>query len=586
MSQTRREIVFNARDNGVSSMMSKLRQSANEMGRDLVREALANSSNAQDAIKYYEQQIRLIEKKNKLQQQGSRMGLDNRYQSALNQPGANKSQITQKYKEQLVQLQKGGREDQIQVDLLRELIETVKLTSGQEIKSDGKNSMRESSGIERALLGGAGGEFLELSDKLSSEKSGGRNKTSSGVGVGERVANAASGLRNMAGSGDAMGMAGSAAGMLGKANPWVMAAMAIVGLGTMGHAARAKREMPAREFAGLSGMSISSIIDKQIGTSDMGEYGAIDLNVSRNDFLSKHVPSAIRSAGTSRFAGQRAMRHLEIEKGMALGEGTAGQIERLTRVLEGSTTAQTTAAKVYSSMYGTGALGQGNQDMARMQDIMQGFLQFQDSQFMRAGVTDSTTTFGMMRKLQQMGGRFSRDDYAMDTIGRLNTGLSQAGTAEAQAIKFDVLRRANPNKSFFELQMEMEKGVNSKGYMSGIFDFVKGTGGNLNSQSIMMDQLTGGSMRKSDIWDLLSGNKSLDDINKEQQLRDPNFKGKALNASSEAQMQVDFMKEAVDDAMNKMGEWVGEVIESVKGIGTKIDTAVKKIENIDFNPFD
>jgi hypothetical protein len=571
MSQTRKEIVFSARDNGVASTMSRIKQSANELGRELVREAVANTSSAQDAVKHYEQQIRLIEKKNRLEQQAGRMRLEQNRDDQLGQKGANRSQIQNSYKEQSSSLAKGGREDQVQVDLLRELIETVKLTSHQEIRSDNKNSLRSSGGTEMRALGDAGSKFTSLSDTLHSERAGGSVGGQSQNQLGQNVARVATSMRNMANINDVAGGANAAGSMMAKANPWVAAAAAVVGAGTLLHAARGKKEMSAGQMAGLSGMNSGSIIDAGYGGTSLGGYGPNDLNISREEFLSNNIPAAMRSAGTSVGAGQRGLRHAEIEKGMALSSGTAGSIEKLTRVLEGSSTAQITAAKVYSSMYGTGALGQGNQDMSRMQDIMSGFVGFQESQFMGSGVTDGSTTLGLMRKLQQMGGSFTRDDYAIDTVSRLNSGLSQGGSPEANAMKFDVLRKLNPNKSFFELQMEMEKGVNSKGYLSGVFDFVKSTGGDDNAQSILLDELTGGGMRKTDIWDMVTGNKSIDEINREQQLQDPNFQAKALSASSQAQSQADFAKETIDDVLVEGGKWVSELVESLGNISKKLD---------------
>jgi hypothetical protein len=176
-----------------------------------------------------------------------------------------------------------------------------------------------------------------------------------------------------------------------------------------------------------------------------------------------------------------------------------------------------------------------------------------------------------MRSLQNLGGNFQRDDYAFDTIDRLNSGLSQGGSPEANAIKFDILRRQNPNKSFFELKMEMEKGVNSKGYLSGMFDYVKNRGGDVDRQSILFDQLTGGAMREKDILDLISGKTSLDQINTEGDARDPSIQQRAASASSGAQAELLNFTESFKDVMEPVGEGIEELIKLVGEMNRKID---------------
>lgn len=557
--QSRREIVFSARDNGVSDLMSRLRQSANETGRELLREATVNTQSAQDAVKYYEQQVKLLEQKTKLEARSARLSLDNRYQALQGRDGVDQSQLTSDYRSQVSQLQQSTREDALQIELLRELIETVKATSTQEIKAEDKNSLRESSSVERALLASAGGEFTDLSDRLTQEGSGGDASAQRGRGS---MSDPGGLIRRVASSNDSVGAVNA---VLEQANdfPFVGVLTAVIGASVAALHIRAQREQAAGVMAALSGMSVDSILSQGIGGTEFGGYGAGTLGISREQFLTNNIPSSIRALGTSRNAGQNALGALEIERGMAVDGGTIATLQRLTRVMDGVSDTQMLATRVYSSMYGTGALGQNNTDMARMQDIMQGFASFQESQFMRAGVTGATGTLGTMRMLQGLGGNFGRDDYAFDAINRLNSGLIQGGSPEANAIKFDVLRRANPNKSFFELQMEMEKGINSKGYLSGMFDYVKSTGGDLNSQSLLFDQLTGGSMKKQDINDILSGRKSLSDIDSQVAQQSVDYRSMAINASSGAQTELLNFGEQFKDVMSPIGQGVEELIKLV-----------------------
>lgn len=554
--QSRREIVFSARDNGVADMMSRLSQSANQLGRELVREAMENSSSAQEAVKYYEQQVRLIEKKTKLEQRSQRASAQSRFDRLSQQEGVDQDRLKKEFKQKLSEIQQGSREDQIQVDLLRELIETVKTTSQQEIKTDNQNSTREEDSMDRARLQDAGGEFVDLSDNLSTQQS----QTPAKRNVGVRVSSA---MRNVATQQDSVGAVNSVLEQANDIEMFGTGAGILTGIiGTMVAALniRAKREQSAGTLSALKQTDVDDVLDSEFGQTEFGGYGPGDLGISREQFLSQTAPSTARALGTSQGLQTRAMAGVEIEKAMATDQGTVQSIQQLTRIMTDVASAQELTTKIYSSVYGTGALGQDNQDFARMQDILQGVASFQQGQFMRAGSTDTSGTLSLLRGLQNLGGNFNRDDYTFDTIQRVNSGLSQGGSPEANAIKFDVLRRNNPKKSFFELQAEMEKGIGSENYLSGTLDYVKSTGGNINSQALLFDQLTQGQMRKDDILKILSGDMTLDQIQNKQF----DYRGQALKSTSPAQTQLLNFTEQFKDAMSPVGEGVETLIVKVE----------------------
>jgi len=575
MSSTRKEIVFSARDNGVADLMSKLRQSANELGDELIREAQQNSQNARESVQYIEQQIKLLEQRNKLEAKQRRAAIDRRYQSLSQVEGADQSALKQQYRQQVSELRQSSKEDQIQIDLLRELIETVKRTSQQEIKSDTSNSIREQAMLDRAMLADAGEGYIGLADSLSQEND--EQSAGSGSGGGGKggrrspfYVRAAQSARRFTNSSDGVTAINQE---LEQANdfPFLGAITAIIGASVGALAIRANRENSATSLAALSGMSVDDIIDGGIGRTGYGDYGPRRLGVSREDFLSQSMPAIIRARGRSAGGYDATMNALELEKSTGTSQSTITTLEKLTRVLARTSDSQQLTTRVFSSLYRTGVFGKDGSDMARMDAVMSGFANFQTSLLMSSGATSTTGTMGLMRHLYGMGGNFNSDDYTFDTMRRLNSGLTSAGSPEAQAIKFDVLRRKNPNKSYFELQMEMEKGVASKGYLSGLFDFVKGSGGDLNSQALLFDSLTGGSMRKKDIWALLSGSKSLDDIDLGAKTHELDYKGRALRSSSGAQAELLNFAEKFKDLISPIGEDVEKIVHKLDQLIGKLD---------------
>jgi len=74
--QRRVEAVFSARDAGLTSTMNGIRDGANQMARELLDQANSTSANARQAIQSYEDEIRAIERRNKMVSQSARLEID------------------------------------------------------------------------------------------------------------------------------------------------------------------------------------------------------------------------------------------------------------------------------------------------------------------------------------------------------------------------------------------------------------------------------------------------------------------------------------------------------------------------------
>ena len=556
----RREIVFSARDNGVTSFMDKMKRSSIDVGRGILQDSMEQSKSAKEAIQSYERQISLIEKRNRIERDASKLeaeqARDRQMSSARSE--RDRDEIKSSYQSTIKGINEASREDKIQVDLLRELIQTVKSTSEQEIRAGSDDSKRDSDELRSYLDGEDDSEFRSVADQLREEKEL-REKGPESKGSKNYVAGAAS----VAQSGEGTTAVQKTLDAIGK-GPILGTIAGVLAIAVAGLTVRAQRERSAEKLAGISGISNRSIVDSEIGATDFFDgYGPNTLGVSREDFLSKVLPSTIRAGGTLDRSARRAMENLELEKALGLNEGTADSMTRLGRA-SGDLSSQRMMNHIYSSLYGTGAFGKDNQDMSRMQDIVDGLTNFGESEFSRAGVQSGMGTLQTRRGLEMLGGRFKRDDYAMQTIQGINSGISAEGTPEARAMKFDVLRQLNPDKNFFELQTEMDQGINSEGYLQGILDLVRGTGGDENAQSILLDSLTGGQMRKKDITSIIRGDMQLEDYDSESNRI--NYKDRATNSVSKANEQLLNFTEQFKDVMSVVGGGVESAISLLQGI--------------------
>jgi hypothetical protein len=110
------------------SGVNKLRQSTNELAKDMIRSSRQYSTSAKEVLKDLEDQIRAIEKRNKLEAESARMNLQMKRDAGSITPDQYSTQI------------RGAagmyREDKMQTQLLRELIDTIKSTAKEEIREN------------------------------------------------------------------------------------------------------------------------------------------------------------------------------------------------------------------------------------------------------------------------------------------------------------------------------------------------------------------------------------------------------------------------------------------------------------------
>lgn len=560
------EIVFSARDNGVDSLMSRLRSSATELSRGMASEAISNTSNAKDAVRHYEDQIKLIERRNRLESQAAKISLERQRDKGLESAGDNKDkqrEVKDDYQKNLKSIQTGSKEDQLQVELLRELIDEVRNSAKEENRAEDGRSHADRIHEERLNLRGGIVNFgRESNDSNTREEStrGGRSSRGGGRNTSDEIGGVL--------EGDAGSAAGSAIGMVATRIPAIAAAYGAFKGATAVWGAKEDQELQLRELAGLSGVSIGALMDRDVGGTKQGGYGPVDLNVSREEFRSTVLPQVSRAQGSIKgILGESGvgMQALEIQKGMGIGPEIVSSLIQSLRTTENPGSVQNTTQHLYRRLDAEGAYGERGMDMSRMSDIMESFVNLKQGAFMRHGEMTGTGMYiDLLGRFEGLGGAYKNDQYKTSTIQSLDRGMTSSSSPEVEAIKMGILRDLNPEKGFFDLQAEMEKGVESKGFLDKTLQYVRNTGGDMNSQKILFDQLTGGSMRKADITRMLEskdfksaslgmgyvmgGDRSFD------------FKERALNASSSVAADAMWMNEWWEDTKTSIFDGFKEYV--------------------------
>ena len=144
---------------GIEGDSSGFRREAEQLARDMIRSSRQYSTSSKEVLKDIEDQIRAIEKRNKLDAEFKRIRLE----SLRERGDVTGTQYTQQSRSLINEY----RQDELQTRLLREVIDTIIRTSKDEIREDRTNvekTVRESRTIGR--LGVQGDELKALKETI------------------------------------------------------------------------------------------------------------------------------------------------------------------------------------------------------------------------------------------------------------------------------------------------------------------------------------------------------------------------------------------------------------------------------------
>lgn len=209
MSTTERRIVFSGEDAGVERTLDNLRQKAEQVSREIAEGSEETARSSREALDNINEQISAIERRNQAEQrqpqrgsiqrmraesqetirgmiretadmgggeqadyierqirsiqQRSRRETQRRLYAAerrrdVRMEGAStygeRARIEEEFESSVSEIKRGGREDQIQVELLREILDAIRETSEEEIREDRENVMRQVDEMEDVLESG------------------------------------------------------------------------------------------------------------------------------------------------------------------------------------------------------------------------------------------------------------------------------------------------------------------------------------------------------------------------------------------------------------------------------------------------
>lgn len=474
------------------SGVSRLRQSANDLARDMIRSSRAYSTSSKEVLRDIEEQIRLIEKRNKLDEQSQR--------TSLMQQKTSGAIDASQYKQGLQQVSASSREDKLQVELLRELIDTVKSTAKEEIRSDRqtveKTIRRDKSldklgisgdpeqalrrTIQRGILGEVGEEEVEERRKFKD--------FSRGAGSGANRA-----LSTVAGSQNELYMAAAALALI----PVMGQGLSMVGNRFISSADQLGKATGS--LAGLRGTSVTE--EAGIYTPESRHlYAPMGLNpaeaAQKMEFYQR--PAALSLRGNDALNLMAAERAFGLDAGSLRELSGIGRYSRTPSIsVDGVSSRNTRTSNIIEILRDS-----SDKNNAVLQELLGTFNQTSNRILSVSGQINTDAVAAAIGGIKEITGFEGRQlDRSVDAI----QGLGQSRNPVARTMMARAFREAMPEATWFETRAAMENPLEHTEALSSVFkNLERMTGGGELYQNALYEMF-GGKLSYTDITQLEKG---------------------------------------------------------------------------------
>lgn len=424
-----------------TSAVNQLRQSANELAQDMIRSSRAYSTSSREVLRDLDEQIARIERRNKLEQEGQRLSLQAQQQSGKLSP--------EQYRTQLGQVTSMGRQDAMQIALLKEIIDTIKASAKEEIREsrsaveervrrdkrvtqlsptgDAEENLRRT--IQRDILGTVGEAETEEKNRFRDY---GR---SAGAGVNRT-------LSAVAGSQNEFFMVAAALGMI----PLIGQGLSAMGNRVIGAADRYGKG--AGRYASLMGTSIDIESSNISGTG----AGLSQLGLSKAEALEKAYTYQ-KAAGLS-LKGSDLQSLFGAERTLGIDSGVLTQMASIRRF--DRTGVKAAGESFYSNDVSSiiGVLEKSSKDNNAVLQELLGTYNKTASQVL--SISGRVDTEGISRSIYGVREMTGFEGQQLDRTMSSLQGLGKSTNPITRSLMLRAYREANPNASLFQIRAMME----------------------------------------------------------------------------------------------------------------------------------
>lgn len=545
-----REVVFNARDTGVSSKVQEIRDSARELGKEMLEDSRRVSNSAAETIKHYEAQVRLLERRNRLESQASQISLQERRDEAKANATTDleRDKIDKQFSKKASEIRQGSKEDQMQISLLREIVSTIREESIRTVRQSEESSSRSrnSASLDPESIEGRLAEQLR---RESSKPRGGRG----GAGFGVQAIDTASGVLGASSAGE---VAGLGLARFGKAGVAGLAAYGVMKVGGAVVGSAQDREQQLMNIGSLTGQSSEDLLG-------FGRDRAASLGFNREVIASMGV-AGIRARGSSQNVEDETIRGASLQRATGIDQSTLNTIERVARLTPGDATS--IIQETFKTFSNTGVFGSDNRDMARMDELLNAMSSITTERQMRVGDdVGSGRTNVLARGMANLGGGFTDPNVLGQAIQRIDQSIASPSTREQGGLQMALLAQSNPGANINELLAMQEEGIES-GLLEKLMPlFQKGTESDaaLNFASMFgVSQTQANKLVKG----IRSGDLSMEEISREIGTGEKmDIEGEAQARVGEIAKTMAGLNDIVEDMKDELTQTTTDLVNALKG---------------------
>lgn len=506
-------VVFRGVDAGLSPMLEKLRQAQRETAQSMVKDSMAYNTTIKEASRTIDEQIKQQERLIRIKKQASlteAQAEKSRREHALKEidspefaqrlraagPEEKERLLSQvkkteeeystrqnKYREDTTKAHQQFRQDKLQIDLLKDILEAIRQTAREEIK-ESKASVAENIRMwkEGAEPLNAEAEMkLQTQEQMLQEEDNDDDKDKltawkiakgafwgglakdTVVGMGSRGWRA---LKNMSGaeSGE-------------QAIPSLWGIMPGVGDVLQSGAQKHVQELEQQNKA-------TNLVRARINNAQ--KESAIKYGYDVSEFMSIAEQFILARGGGGKGGWEKNTTDMiELMKAYGISQGVLMQSAGYGRYDVSGNEIMGNAVSLIQAMVKQGALAGG--DNTRVEELLKEQNSLTEEQSSILETVDQSVNSGVLAAFEKVGGSFSNDPRAAQRIIALNQALVTPANDYQKATAFSVLSQQNPGADLFELMEMQQKGLTAPGYMSGTMKQLKQRygGGNRFLMSVM-----------------------------------------------------------------------------------------------------
>ena len=441
-----KRIRFTGVDEGVSSMMTKIRADAQSLSKDMLRDAQEQTKSVKEQSRIIEDQIRSIERRNRLDLEASKFVLTKRReQGAISE---------EQFKGGVAETSLGFQSDKIQTSILRDMLGELKESNEESEKAKGESFLN--SLILNDLLRDVGG-LLKGTATAKTEFDLITPFTSIvGAGVGAAMG---------AGLETALGIKAAGFG-IGEVDYAIIGAEIGAQIGEFAGEAieRHIASMEAFETAGfaLRGVTgIQPLRDDSRFFSDMVQFG-FDMTEAV-----KLIGETVDALGTTEQFNQQAQDVAILQRGLGFRPDLINQQLRIQRmVVPGAGTALDQVSIAFEAALKEGLITE--EDRTLFKEIISAQLDAATMFSETAEMVDPNVALKTILELNRVGGMFAvSDPRSAANMSALQQGLSTPQNDFARAHSFMILRELlGPDAGIFDIKEAEAAGMQTPGFLA------------------------------------------------------------------------------------------------------------------------